>query len=212
MTFLRRAATAAFLGLLMAVPSAARAQRSDSYTWKFGIDAGSMIFTTRTQDATVIPSAGAHILVMGKRGGLEFGITEGFGSDEETSGGLVLFNDLRRYQAVLLAFPFSMALEPYFGLGGGIMQVVGPRVSAAVQDPTDRATLLDAAKEASTSGFLTGLVGVQGRWKRFTVFAQYQLHTSPSDNKLLKGPLHTVHAGIRFGLGSAREGVRAGGY
>lgn len=212
MTFFRRAATACALGLLVGLPNAAHAQRADSYTWKFGLDAGSMIFTTRSQDSKVIPSAGAHVMIMARRTGLMAGVTEGFGSDEETGGGLILFNDLRRYQAVLMAFPLQLALEPYFGVGGGLLQVVGPRVSAAVQDPTDRQLLLSAAQESSTSGFLTGLVGVQGRWKRLAVFGQYQLHSSPSDDKLLKGAMHSFHVGIRMGLGSAKDGVRAGGY
>ena len=212
MTFLRRAASACALGLLVGLPTTAHAQRADSYTWKLGLDAGSMIFSTRSQGSTVIPSAGAHILVLARRSGLMFGVDEGFGSDERTTGGLILFNDIRRYQAVMMAFPFRMALEPYFGLGAGVMQVVGPRVDPVIQDPGDRALLLATAKDASTSGFFTGLAGVQGRWKRLALFAQYQIHSSPSDDKLLKGPLHTFHAGLRIGLGSAKEGVRAGGY
>ncbi|MES2304359.1 MAG: hypothetical protein V4558_02590 [Gemmatimonadota bacterium] len=212
MTFFRRAATACALGLLVGLPNAAHAQRADSYTWKFGLDAGSMIFTTRSQDSKVIPSAGAHVMIMARRTGLMVGVTEGFGSDERTSGGLILFNDLRRYQAVLVAFPFKLALEPYFGVGGGVLQVVGPRVDPVVQDPSDRQALLTLAQDASSSGFITALAGVQGRWKRLAVFGQYQLHSSPSDDKLLKGAMHSVHVGLRFGLGSAKDGVRAGGY
>ncbi|MES2124522.1 MAG: hypothetical protein V4503_07505 [Gemmatimonadota bacterium] len=212
MTFLRRAASACALGLLLGLPTAAHAQRADSYTWKLGLDAGSMIFSTRSQGSTVIPSAGAHVLILARRSGLMFGVDEGFGSDERSQGGLILFNDIRRYQAVLMAFPFQLALEPYFGIGAGVMQVVGPRVDPVVQDPSDRALLLTTAQDASTSGFVTGLAGIQGRWKRLAVFAQYQIHSSPSDDKLLKGPMHTFHVGLRIGLGSAKEGVRAGGY
>lgn len=212
MMFFRRAATACALGLLVGLPTVGHAQRADSYTWKFGLDAGSMIFTTRSQDSKVIPSAGAHVMIMARRSGLMVGVTEGFGSDEKTNGGLILFNDLRRYQAVLMAFPLKLALEPYFGAGGGILQVVGPRVDPIVQDPSDRQALLAVAQEASSSGFVTGLVGVQGRWKRLSVFGQYQIHSSPSDDKLLKGAMHSFHVGIRMGLGSAKDGVRAGGY
>jgi len=212
MTFFRRAATACALGLLVGLPNAASAQRADSYTWKLGLDAGSMIFSTRSQASKVIPSAGAHVMIMARRSGLMFGVDEGFGSNERSNGGLILFNDLRRYQAVLVAFPFKLALEPYFGVGGGVLQVVGPRVDPAVQDPGDRELLLATAKDASSSGFVTALAGVQGRWKRLAVFGQYQIHSSPSDDKLLKGAMHSFHVGLRIGLGSAKEGVRAGGY
>ena len=212
MTFFRRAATACALGLFVGLPNAAHAQRADSYTWKFGLDAGSMIFSTRSQASKVIPSAGAHVMIMARRSALMVGVDEGFGSNERSSGGLIIFNDLRRYQAVLVAFPFKLALEPYFGVGGGVLQVVGPRVDPVVQDPSARQLLLTTAQDASTSGFMTGLAGLQGRWKRLAVFAQYQIHSSPSDDKLLKGALHSFHVGLRFGLGSAKEGVRAGGY
>lgn len=201
--------TAAFAALAT-LPALASAQRSDSFTWKLGLQAGSMVFQTRTQDTEILPSAGAHLLIVGRRSGLMLGIDEAIGSDERS--GLVLFNDLRRYQAVLMAFPFTLPVEPYFGVGGGILQAVGPRIDPVVQDPFQRDELLDAAKEASSSGFLTIMAGVQGRWNRFTVFAQYQLGSSPSDDKLLKGATHSIHGGIRIGLGSAQEGVRAGGY
>ncbi len=96
-----------------------------------------MIFQTRTQDTEVLPSFGAHLLIMASRVGLQVGIDEGFGSDERS--GLALFNDLRRYQAVLIAFPFSAPLEPYVGIGGGFLQAVGVRVDAVVQDPQRQA-------------------------------------------------------------------------
>jgi hypothetical protein len=212
-----RTRLAAVLALTVAttlLPLRAEAQRADSYTWKLGFEAGTMIFQTRSQDTKAIPSAGAHVLIMARQGGLIAGVDEGFGKDESTSGGAILFNDLRRYQAVMMAFPFHMALEPYFGVGGGIMTVVGPRINPALglTDPTQRADLLAAAKEASASGFLTALAGIQGRWGRVTAFAQYQLASAPSDDKLLRGSLHTLHGGIRVGLGSAKDGVKAGGY
>jgi hypothetical protein len=207
--------TACFALLLAALaPGRAQAQRNDSYTWKLGFEAGIMAFQTRSQDTKTVPSGGAHILIMARQGGLIVGVDEGFGKDESTSGGAILFNDIRRYQAVMMAFPFHMAVEPYFGLGGGVLTVVGPRINPALglSDPTDRANLLSAAKDASSSGFITALAGVQGRWGRVTAFAQYQIGSSPSDDKLLRGAMHSLHAGIRLGLGSAREGVKAGGY
>ncbi len=203
MTLFRPVAAISALVLAVTLPGAAMAQRSDAYTWKLGLDAGIMTFQTRSQDTKVIPSAGAHILVMVRRGGLQFGFDEGIGSNEKTSSNLVLFNDIRRYQAVLLAFPKAGKLEPYFGAGGGILQVVGPRVDPVVTDPSQRATLLSAAEDASASAFATILGGLQGRWGRMTAFVQYQATTSPSDDKLLKGATQSLLGGIRIGLGSA---------
>ncbi len=211
MTLFRRVVGAFVLATTLAtIPSVAAAQRGDSFTWKLGVQGGSMVFQTHTQDNTIIPSAGAHFLIMARRGGLMVGIDEGFGSDERS--GLVLFNDLRRYQAVLMAFPVALPLEPYFGAGGGLMQVVGPRIDPVVTDPFEREALLEDAEDASVQAFATFLGGVQGRWGRVTAFGQYQLHTGPGDDRLLRGVIHSIHGGIRIALGSSREGVRAGGY
>lgn len=211
MTLYRRALGAVALGAILATtPEMAVAQRGDSFTWKLGVQGGSMVFQTHTQDSELIPSGGAHFLIMARRGGLMVGIDEGFGSDERS--GLVLFNDLRRYQAVLMAYPVALPLEPYFGVGGGLMQVVSPRVDPAVTDPFEREALRQLAQESSTSAFATFLAGVQGRWGRLTVFGQYQLHSAPGDDALLDGVMHSLHGGIRIALGNSREGIRAGGY
>jgi hypothetical protein len=212
MTLFRRPVAIFAIVLGAALPGVAHAQRSDSYTWKLGFEAGGMAFQTNSQDTKVVPAAGAHILIMAHRGGLLFGVDEGIGSNEQANGGLVLFNDVRRYQGVLMAFPIAGPIEPYFGLGGGIMQVVGPRINAIITDPTDRQTELAAAQDASSSGFFTGLAGVQWRMGRLNVFVQYQASTSPSSDNLLHGAAQTLMGGIRIGLGAAQEGVTAGGY
>ncbi len=208
----RLAACLALTLLAVVAPTRLLAQRGDSFTWKLGLEAGAMMFQTQSQDFKTIPSAGASVLVMARRGGLLVGVDEGFGNNESTSGGTILFNDLRRYQAVLMAFPFHSPLEPYFGAGGGILTVVGPRVIPAITDPTQRDALLATATDASASGFLTAMAGIQGRWGRLTAFAQYQLGSAPSSDKLLRGVMNSLQVGIRIGLGSTKDEVKAGGY
>lgn len=210
MLFRHRVAISA-VALAAAMHGTAAAQRNDSYTWKLGLNVGAMAFQTVGQaQTTVVPSVGAHFLIMAHRGGLLVGVDEGVGKNEHATGN-VLFNDIRRYQAVLMAFPVSGPLEPYFGGGVGILQVVGPRVDRnLITDPSQQASILADARDRSATGFLTFLAGIQGRWKRFTVFAQYEAATSPSDDKLLHGSTQSLLGGIRIGLGSAREGVSAG--
>jgi len=210
MLYRRAFALSALVTALVMIPGTATAQRGDSFSWKLGIQGGSFIFQTKTQDSEVIPSAGAHFMIMARRSGLMVGVDEGFGSDQRS--GAVLFNDIRRYQAMLMAFPVALPLEPYFGVGGGVIQVVSPRIDPSITDPFEQASLLAAAKDASASAFASFLAGVQGRWGRLTVFGQYQIHTSPDNDKLLRGAMHSVHGGVRVALGSSREGVRAGGY
>ncbi len=211
MTLYRRAVGAFALAATLATfPQTAAAQRGDSFSWKLGVQGGSMIFQTQTEDTELVPSGGAHFLIMARRSGLMVGIDEGFGTDQRS--GLVLFNDLRRYQAVMMAYPVSLPLEPYFGAGGGLMQIVSPRIDPVVTDPFERAQLQELAEEGSTHAFATFLGGVQGRWGRVTVFGQYQLHTSAGDNSLLHGVMHSIHGGIRIGLGSTRESSRGSSY
>ena len=213
MTLFRHRVAIAAVALAAALPAMASAQRSDSYTWKLGLNVGAMAFqTVGNLQTTVVPSVGAHALIMAKRGGLQFGFDEGVGTNEQATAN-VLFNDVRRYQAILMAFPVSGPVEPYFGAGGGILQIVGPRVDhQLITDPTQQASILADARDRSSTGFVAVVVGVQGRWKRFTVFAQYQAGTSPSDDKLMHGSTQSILGGLRIGLGSAREGVAAGGY
>lgn len=213
MTLFRHRVAIAAIALAATIPAIATAQRSDSYTWKLGLNVGAMAFqTVGNLETTVVPAVGAHLLIMAHKGGLLVGIDEGVGTNERATAN-VLFNDVRRYQAVMMAFPVSGPIEPYFGGGAGILQLVGPRVDhQLITDPTQQQAILDDARSRSSTGFLTVLAGVQGRWKRFTVFAQYQAATSPSDDKLLHGSTQTILGGLRIGLGSAREGVAAGGY
>lgn len=200
------------VALAAALPGTAVAQRSDSYTWMLGLEAGAMAFQTRVQDTKVVPSVGAHLLIMAHRGGLLVGVDEGIGTNERATSS-VLFNDVRRYQAVFMAFPVTGAIEPYFGGGGGLMQVVGPRIDPDLMlDPATEAAALTDAESQSTSGFLTLLAGVQGRWGRVTAFAQYQAGTSPSNDNLLRGASQSIMGGIRIGLGSTREKVSDGAY
>jgi hypothetical protein len=193
------------VALAAALPGTAVAQRSDSYTWKIGFEAGAMAYETRVQDTKVVPAVGAQLLIMAHRGGLLVGVDEGIGSNENATSS-IQFNDVRRFQAVLMAFPLSGPIEPYFGGGGGLLTVVGPRVNPALMlDPATAQEVQAAAEANSTSGFLTILFGVQGRMGRTTIFAQYQAGTSPSDDNLLHGSTQTAMAGVRIGLGSTKE-------
>jgi hypothetical protein len=116
-----------------------------------------------------------------------------------------------------MAFPIRSAAQPYLGVGYGIMHVVGPQVGPAA--------FQEDANELGSTGFGTFLAGIQFQVGRLMAFGQYQITTSPSVDsvedgdgnvlafgRLLEGPTHTFSGGLRIGLGSAREGVKTGGY
>ena len=201
---------------------AAQQLREDSYRWYIGPQGGVLLFQTQTQDYSAIPSGGLHILVMGKRAGLMLSVDEAIGSEESSAFGDasapngvrdVTFDHLRKYTAALMAFPLRGRFEPYVGLSFGILHTTGTQVQGVFTDPDDAADALAEAKERGSTGFGSLLGGLQLRAsKSFVIFGQYQVTTAPSDGSLLVGPSHGIIAGIRFGLGTAKEDIKGGGY
>lgn len=194
------------------------------FQWYVGPQAGITIFRTPDQDATAVPTFGGQALIVARRTGLLISVEEAVGSDEVTSyvdaGGVqpVTFNDIRKYSAVLMAFPIRSALQPYLGVGFGIVHVVSPEATGFTGSNS-------VANELGSSGFGTFLGGLTFKLGRFMAFGQYQITTSPSMDvvrddqgnmlaagQLLEGPTHTFSGGLRFGLGGSREGVKTGGY
>ena len=194
-----------------------------NFQWYVGGQGGVMFFKTPTQDRSAIPTFGGHALIRAKRGGLMLSVEEGVG-DNETSAYTdlsgtqsVTFNDIRKYSAMLMAFPIRAPAQPYLGLGYGILHVVNPT-------PASSAAFQSDANELGSTGFWSFLGGVQFQVGRLMAFGQYQITTAPSTQvvasdstvfavgRLLEGPTHSFTAGVRIGLGSAREGVKSGGY
>ena len=202
----------------------AQAPGNGDFQWYVGGQGGMTFFKTPSQGRSGIPTFGGHTLIVAKRTGLMLSFDEAVGSNELSSytdaGGAqsVTFNDIRRYSAVLMAFPIKAAAQPYLGLGYGLIHVVNPT-------PSSSAAFQSPANELGSSGFATFVGGLQFQVGRFMAFGQYQITSSggqkvatASDGtvvgvgQLLDGPTHTFTGGLRIGLGSAREDVKAGGY
>lgn len=209
---------------LSAAPLAAQAPGNGNFQWYIGPQGGVTFFKTPTQGRSGIPTFGGHTLIVAKRTGLLLSFDEAIGSDETSSytdvNGVqnVSFNDIRKYSAMLMAFPIRAAAQPYLGVGYGILHVVNPAPASASAFQSD-------AVELGSFGFGSFVGGVQFKVGRFMAFGQYQITTSPSTKtvtasdgtvyavgRLLDGPTHTFSGGLRLGLGSSRESVRGGGY
>jgi len=206
---------------------------NSTFQWYVGGQGGVMNFETPVQGRDNIPLGGAHLLVTARRTGLLLSVEQGFGSNEaaayvfsefDTLGTLVSqqvlgvsFNYMRKYSAMLMAFPIKGPITPFFGIGVGILHAGG-------FTPDD-----DAAKELGSSGFGSLIGGLNFKVSRFSAFGQYQVTTGPSrghitqedDKKVVRaiwsgsifsGATHTVSAGLRFNLGNARERSGGGGY
>ena len=113
-----------------------------------------MVFRTPDQDASAIPTFGGQTLIVAKRTGLLLSVEEALGSDEVSSysdaGGAqaVTFNDIRKYSAVLMAFPIKAAVQPYLGVGYGIMHAVDPTATGLTGSD-------GIANELGSTGFAT---------------------------------------------------------
>ena len=197
---------------------AAQEKTGDAFRWYIGPQGGVIIFETPNQTKGAIPSVGGHVLIMAKRTGLFLSFDEGIKQDQKTSfadpsapGGVrnVTFNDLRKYSAVLVAYPFRGHLQPFLGVGLGILQT-GNEYPQNTVTTVEKDSLTAVANSKGSYGFGTGLVGLQARAGPIAIFGQAQAMTGPGSGKLLTGASFAFAAGIRFSLGSAREDVTSG--
>ena len=178
------------------------------------------------------PLGGAHLLITARRTGLMLSVEQGFDANGQgsydvtaidTAGNVLAsqtigttFKYIRKYSAMLMAFPIKGPATPFFGIGVGVLHTGGHSV--------DNAT----TKAMGSSAFGTLVGGLNFRVSHFSAFGQYQVTTAPglrndtqtfgdgsrvvASGSLLDGPTHTFTAGLRFNLGSARERASGGGY
>lgn len=219
MKMFTRLAMAASLVVLVNSSLMAQGGRNP-FSWYLGAHGGVMLFETPRQTSSGIPVAGGHLLITAKRTALLLSIEEGIGSDEQSSyldptapGGVrnVNFNDIRKYSAVLMVYPFKSPAQPFFGVGYGLMHLHNPWPLATLTT-AEKATADSIATERGSSGFGTFVAGLQLQAGGIALFGMYQITSSPDEGKLLEGPTHTLSGGLRFSLGSAKEGITGGGY
>lgn len=245
MRILNQSLTLLGLGSLLAVGSLA-AQTSGgtgTFKWYVGGHGGITSFRSGVTGREFMPNAGGHLLITAKRTGLLLSVDQSFGSTQESATMFAIldsvravkevgfvpwqFKGIRRYSAMLLAYPIrNQNIQPFVGVGGGIMHTTsntpGPFVGGSVENAL------------SSSGFAAAMVGLEFRLGPFSAFGQYQVTTKQgyqeistvlrrdSSNKPLEtridsgewtlGAFHTLNAGLRFSLGNAKERSAGGGY
>ncbi|MBA2627299.1 MAG: hypothetical protein H0U85_04750 [Gemmatimonadales bacterium] len=204
--------------------SAQDAHRNENFRWSFGGQAGVLIYKTPTQSRGGQPMAGVNMLIKARRTGLLLAIDEVIGKDQTSSfsssaaaGGTetVSFNDIRRYSATLVAYPFRSPVQPYIGLGFGILHVVNPQPVTNTSD-AERSY----AATAGSTGFGSLVGGIEFHLGGIMAFGQYQVTTAPrnqtvrgpspafatiASGHLIDGPTHSLAGGLRISFGSARE-------
>jgi hypothetical protein len=229
---IRSIPVAALALCLGAASLSAQQPGNGTFQWYVGGQGGILNFETSAQGRSTVPLGGAHLLITARRTGLLLSVDQGFGSDEasgytftvlDSTGSVisqqqvnVTFNYVRKYSAMLMAFPIRGPATPFFGIGVGVLHTGG-------HTPDD-----DISKEMGSSGFGALVGGLNFRVSRFSAFGQYQVTTGPrqqvvsqdgpngstliASGSLLTGATHTFSAGLRFNLGSAKEKLSTGGY
>ncbi len=206
--------------------SAQSLHRKDDFQWYVGGEAGVLIYKTPTQSRGGNLMVGAHTLIKARRTGLLLAVDEMVGDNQTSSfssgsapGGTetVTFNDIRRYSATLVAFPVRSAMQPYIGVGVGLMHVINPQpvtnTSAEQQEVTS---------DIGSSGFGSLIAGLQLNVGGLMAFGQYQITTGArtrsvttgtgttaitSSGHLIEGMTHSFMGGLRITLGSSREPI-----
>lgn len=211
------ARTATVLGLvcLAQAPSLfAQSTGFDKFAWYLGAQGGMTLFETQTQTLGAFPSVGGHTLITAKRTGLLISVDEVIATNETSSysdpavvGGrrTVVFNDLRKFSFTLLAFPFNGSIQPYVGVGFGVMQTVKEYPNGPFNSPAEADQAEETADKLGTHTYPNFTAGAQVRLGKFLVFGQYELAGSPPSDKLLVNATHTFNAGLRIRIGGSRE-------
>jgi hypothetical protein len=229
--------------LLMVAPSAAQKAGTSPFKWYVGGHGGVTSFRTNVGGRELMPVAGGHILITAKRTGLLLSVDQGFGSDEPTqtlfeirdstnrtvSSGVSnwTFQGIRRYSAILMAYPVRNAnIQPFIGLGAGIAHTTGNSVGPFADGNIE--------SDLSSTGFGTAVAGLEFRVGPLSAFGQYQITTKQGFKQVSNvlqqdasgkvifrrldfgewtmGAFHTITGGLRLSLGRARESGGSGGY
>ena len=216
---------------------------SNKFQWYVGGQGGITSFRSPITGREFLPMGGGHILITARRTGLLLSVDQGFGSTQTTgtffeirdslgnvsSAGQEIWNfkGIRRYSAMLLAYPVRIPnIQPYLGLGVGLAHTTsnseGPFAGGRVENAL------------GSAGFLAALAGLEFRLGPFSAFGQWQVTTKhgfhqistvtrrDQTGKALEtrvdfgewtvGANHTLSGGLRFNLGNAKERATGGGY
>jgi hypothetical protein len=217
MRFVRSLVAVGALGALVAfVPRAAEAQpdRAFENAWFWGAKAGVMQFWTPSVSHAPAPMFGLDMLITRRRAALNVSYDMGFFDETSTypeydaagvstgTTGVARIEDIRRFQATLLAFPKRFGgLRPYAGVGLGV-NVVRRATSLSGNPAADAQTSIEDVRSRGAIHFTGGLMG---QYRRVSLFGQATL--MPARNRSFFNNAETifVEGGVRYNIGSSRD-------
>jgi hypothetical protein len=194
------------------------------YQWYWGAQGGAFVYKTNVQPYYYDPVVGGHWLITARRTALYVAYEQAlFLTDanavmfDPSSSGCSLgsgvqcrdvsFHDMRRIMVGVLAFPAQKVIEPFAGGGFALMQVLNPVVECPGCANEEFAAADDRAHDAASKAFFWVMGGLQINYStKLNVFAHYLL-TSSAAGFLIESNTHTIQGGIRYSLGTSKEGV-----
>jgi len=224
MKWLSRACVALAIAMAMvAQPAASQRRASDrSFQWYWGAQGGAFYYQTAAQPYYFDPVMGGHWLITARKTALYLSyeqavfLTDALGaipdpSSPSCSVGVacrdVTFGDMRRIMFGVLAFPLQKFIEPFAGGGFAMMQVLDPVVDcSSCLTSSEAFEAQERAEDASSKAFFWLMGGLQINVSKLSVFGHYIL-TSAAAGFLIQGTTHSFQAGLRYSLGSAKEGI-----
>jgi hypothetical protein len=219
-------ASALLLGALAASPAMAQRKTDRNYQWYWGGQGGAFMYKTNFQPYYFDPVLGGHWLITARRTALYVSYEQAWFltdaratiADPNSTSGLrdVSFRNMRRLMFGVLAFPTQKRIEPFAGGGFALMQVLDPLVDCSGTGPnsdcptlSDQISAQDRAQDGSSKAFFWMMGGIQINNGRLALFGHY-LITSAARGFLIEGTTHSIQGGIRYAIGTAKEGVSEG--
>ena len=193
------------------------------YQWYWGAQGGAFIYKTNVQPLYYDPIIGGHWLITARRTALYVAYEQALfltdaqavmldpnSSASSVGPGFrdVTFHDMRRLMFGVLAFPASKVIEPFAGGGFALQQVLNPVVDcSSCATLSEAVEAADRAHDASSKAFFWLMGGLQINYStKLNVFAHY-LITSSAAGFLIESNTHTIQGGIRYSLGTSKEGI-----
>src|SRR5690606_11453349 len=178
MSVLRRSVATAMVALAIAGAdaSAQTVAHPKDFQWTVGGQGGLLLVETPDGETAELPMAGIQTVIRARRTALLLSVQQAFG-DNEVGGGYttatfdeagvptgssvtpVTWDWARKYSAALVVFPIRGHIDPYLGVGAGILQVGGFGDDGI-------------ADELSSMGYGTLIGGLELSAGRFMVFGE----------------------------------------
>ncbi|HJS44131.1 MAG TPA: outer membrane beta-barrel protein [Gemmatimonadales bacterium] len=193
-----------------------------NYQWYWGAHGGAFVSKTNTEEYAYDPVVGGHWLITARRTALYVAYEQAMfladahavifdpNSTNSSVGPAfrdVTFSDVRRVLFGVIAYPSQKVIEPLAGGGFALQQILNPSVDCPGCTLGEATEAADRVAAASSKAFFWILGGLQMNYSsRFNIFAQYML-TSSSAEFLLDGNTHSLQAGLRYSLGTSKEGI-----